>query len=102
VGVRLGQNKKAGDLGGLIDFRQIGIDAADPNINSDDFGDSFLNVQGFRINLSFNLTDFAVVAFTGWFAWNLTPNLYGGYATSPSLGTRGFETRWPFGPANYH
>lgn len=85
VGARLGQNKKAGDLGALVDFRQIGIDAVDPNINSDDFGDSYLNVQGFRVNLAYNLTDFAVLAFTGWFAWNLTPNLYGGFATSPSL-----------------
>lgn len=84
VGLRLGQNKKAGDLGGLVDFRQTGIDATDPNINSDDFGDSYLNVQGFRVNVAYNLTDFAVLAFTGWFAWNLTPNLYGGYATTPA------------------
>lgn len=85
IGLRVGQNKKAGDLGGLVDFRQIGIDAVDPNINSDDFGNSFLNMQGFRVSLAYNLTDFAVLSFTGWFAWNLTSNLYGGFATSPSL-----------------
>ncbi len=84
IGLRVGQNKKAGDIGGLIDFRQIGIDAVDPNINTDDFGESFLNVQGLRVSLAYNLTDFAVLSFTGWFAWNLTPNLYGGFATSPS------------------
>jgi Putative porin len=84
VGVRVGQNKKMGDLGGLVDFRQIGIDAVDPNINSDDFGNSFLNMQGFRVNLAYNLTDFAVISVTGWFAWNLTGNLYGGFATTPS------------------
>jgi hypothetical protein len=32
-----------------------------------------------------NLTDFAVLACTGWFSWNLTSSLYGGYATRPSL-----------------
>jgi hypothetical protein len=84
VGVRAGQNKKAGDLGGLVDFRQIGIDAVDPNINSDDFGNSFLNMQGVRVNLAYNLTDFAVISFTGWFSWNLTGSLYGGFATTPS------------------
>jgi hypothetical protein len=85
VGVRVGQNKKAGDLGGLVDFRQIGIDAVDPNLNSDDFANSFLNMQGVRVNLAYNLTDFAVISFTGWFSWNLTGSLYGGFATSPSL-----------------
>jgi polyhydroxyalkanoate synthesis regulator phasin len=85
VGLRVGQNRKAGDLGGLVDFRQEGIDAVDPNINSDDFGNSFLNMQGLRVTLAYNLTDFAVVSFTGWFAWNLRGSLYGGFATSPSL-----------------
>lgn len=83
VGLRVGQNKKAGDIGGLVDYRQIGIDAVDPNINSDDFANSNLNMQGFRVNVAYNLTDFLVLSFTGWFAWNLVPNLYGGYATSP-------------------
>jgi hypothetical protein len=84
IGLRVGQNKKAGDFGGLVDFRQIGIDAVDPNINSDDFGNSFLNMQGFRVNLAYNITDFAVISLTGWFAWNLTGSLYGGFATTPS------------------
>jgi hypothetical protein len=84
VGLRVGQNKKAGDLGGLVDFRQLGIAAVDPNINTDDFANSFLNMQGFRVNVAYNITDFLVLSFTGWFAWNLVPNLYGGYATTPS------------------
>lgn len=84
IGLRVGQNRKAGDLGGLVDFRQIGIAAVDPNINTDDFANSNLNTQGFRVNLAYNITDFLVLSFTGWFAWNLVPNLYGGYATSPS------------------
>jgi hypothetical protein len=84
IGVRAGQNKKAGDIGGLVDFRQEGIDAVDPNLNTDDFGNSFLNMQGVRVSLAYNLTDFAVISFTGWFAWNLTSSLYGGFATTPS------------------
>lgn len=84
VGVRAGQNKKAGDIGGLVDFRQEGIDAVDPNINTDDFGNSFLNMQGARVSVAYNLTDFAVISFTGWFSWNLTGSLYGGFATTPS------------------
>jgi hypothetical protein len=85
VGIRVGQNKKAGDLSFLVDYRQIGLAAADPNINSNDFGQSFLNLAGWRASVAFNLTDFAVFQVTGWFSNNLSRNLYGGYATSPSL-----------------
>jgi hypothetical protein len=85
IGIRFGQNKKAGDWSVSVDYRQTGIASVDPNINSDNFAESNLNVQGFRTVLAYNLTDFAVLSFTGWFSWNLRPNLYGGYATSPSL-----------------
>lgn len=85
VGIKVGQNKKAGDLSFLVDYRQIGLAAADPNINSNDFGQSFLNLAGWRASIAFNLTDFAVFQVTGWFANNLSRNLYGGYATNPSL-----------------
>ena len=85
VGLRIGQNKKAGDLSLLVDYRQIGLAADDPNINNNDFNLSFLNSAGWRVSLAYSLTDFAVLGFTGWFANNLSRNLYGGYATSPSL-----------------
>ncbi|MBV8816555.1 MAG: putative porin [Verrucomicrobia bacterium] len=85
VGVKIGQNKKAGDLSLLVDYRQIGIASVDPNINTDDFNESFLNAAGWRVSLAYNVTDFAVFQFTGWFANNLSRNLYGGFATSPSL-----------------
>ncbi len=85
AGIKIGQNKKAGDLSLLVDYRQIGLAAADPNINTDDFNESFLNAAGWRASIAFNLTDFAVFQVTGWFANNLSRNLYGGYATSPSL-----------------
>jgi hypothetical protein len=65
-----------------VDYRRIGIDSMDPNINTDDFGLSNLNAQGFRFTAAVNLTDFMVFGFTGWFSWNVD-NLYGGYATGP-------------------
>jgi len=54
----------------------------DPNINTDDFGESNLNAQGFRFSAAVNLTDFMVLGFTGWLSWNVD-NLYGGFATGP-------------------
>jgi polyhydroxyalkanoate synthesis regulator phasin len=85
AGFRIGSNRKAGDLSLLVDYRQIGLASDDPNINSNDFNLSFFNAAGWRASISYNLTDFAVFAVTGWFANNLSRNLYGGYATSPSL-----------------
>jgi hypothetical protein len=85
VGVRIGQNARAGDFGLLANYRQVGIDAIDPNLNTDNFAQSFLNTQGFTVTLAYNLTDFLVFSFTGWFAWHLSPNLYGGYATGPNF-----------------
>ena len=84
AGVKVGQNKHAGDISFLVDYRQLGLASADPNINSDDFGDSNLNMVGWRGSIAFNLTDFAVLQVTGWFTNNLDRNLYGGYATSPN------------------
>ena len=86
AGIKIGQNKKAGDLSLLVDYRQLGLASADPNINSNDFNLSYLNAVGWRFSVAYNLTDFAVFAVTGWFANNLDRNLYGGYATSPPTG----------------
>jgi polyhydroxyalkanoate synthesis regulator phasin len=85
VGIKIGQNKKAGDISLLVDYRQIGLASEDPNINTDDFNLSFLNAVGWRASVAYNITDFAVLQFTGWFANNLDRTLYGGYATTPSL-----------------
>jgi hypothetical protein len=85
VGFRVGQNRKAGDISLLVDYRQLGLAAAEPNINTNDFNLSFFNAAGWRFSVAYNLTDFAVFAVTGWFANNLSRNLYGGFATNPSL-----------------
>jgi polyhydroxyalkanoate synthesis regulator phasin len=84
VGLRIGQNRKAGDFSLLVDYRQVGLAADDPNINSNDFNLSYLNSAGWRVSLAYSITDFAVLGFTGWFSNNLSRNLYGGFATSPS------------------
>jgi hypothetical protein len=85
AGFRIGQNRKAGDLSILFDYRQVGLASDDPNIKSTDFNLAFMNAAGWRVSLAYSITDFAVLGFTGWFANNLSRNLYGGYATSPSL-----------------
>jgi polyhydroxyalkanoate synthesis regulator phasin len=85
AGIRIGQNKKAGDMSLLVDYRQVGLAADDPNINSNDFNLSYLNSAGWRVSFAYSITDFAVFGFTGWFSNNLSRNLYGGYATNPSL-----------------
>jgi hypothetical protein len=82
VGLKVGKNDRAGDFSLSVDYRRIGIDSMDPNINTDDFGESNLNAEGFRFSAAVNLTDFMVLGFTGWFSWNVN-NLYGGYATGP-------------------
>jgi hypothetical protein len=81
VGLRYGENKKANDFSLSIDFRQIGISAVDPNINSDDFALSNLNSQGFEGRIAYNLTEFLTIGVTGYLSESLTKNLFGGYAT---------------------
>ena len=84
AGIKVGLNKKAGDLSFLVDYRQVGLASVDPNINSDDFNLSYLNAAGWRASIAYNLTDFAVLQVTGWFSNNLSRNLYGGFATQGS------------------
>jgi hypothetical protein len=81
VGLRYGENKKAGDFSASVDYRQVGISSIDPNFNSDDFALSNLNSEGFKFQLTYNITDFLTIAVTGFFSDALTKNLYGGYAT---------------------
>jgi hypothetical protein len=84
VGIQLGQNKKQGDWLIFGNFRQVGLTSIDPNLNDSDWALSNLNMQGFKLGLAYNLTDYAVLAVTGYITWNLTENLYGGAANSAS------------------
>jgi hypothetical protein len=58
VGLKFGENKKAGDFSISADYRQQGISSLDPNTNNSDFGLSNLNTQGWAFNLAYNFTDF--------------------------------------------
>jgi len=81
IGLKFGDNKKAGDFSLSADYRQVGISSIDPNINSDNFALSNLNAQGWEFNLAYNLTDFLTAVVTVFYSEALHPNLYGGYAT---------------------
>jgi hypothetical protein len=81
IGLRYGQNNKAGDFLASVDYRQIGVAATDPNINTDDFALSNMNCQGFEFRLAYSLTDFLTISVTGYISDALTKNLYGGFAT---------------------
>jgi hypothetical protein len=91
VGLKFGQNIKAGDFSVSADYRQQGISALDPNINNSNFALSNLNSQGWEFNLAYNFTDFLTAVLTLYYSHALHPNLYGGYATgnviNPATGT---------------
>src|SRR6266481_1251969 len=83
VGLKIGDNKKAGDLSAYVDYRQVGIAAVDPNLSFDDAMNARLNFQGFGMGISYSVTDFFILGVSGRIDWNLT-NLYGGQATRGS------------------
>ncbi len=83
VGLKIGDNKKAGDFSAYADYRQVGIAAVDPNLSFDDAMNARLNFQGFGMGIAYNVTDFFILGVSGRIDWNLT-NLYGGQATHGS------------------
>jgi hypothetical protein len=83
VGLKIGDNKKAGDLSAYFDYRRIGIAAVDPNLSFDDAMEGRLNMQGFGFGIDYNVTDFLVLDLSGRIDWKLT-NLFGGQATRGS------------------
>jgi hypothetical protein len=83
LGLKIADNKKAGDLSAYVDYRQIGIAAVDPNLSFDDAMIGRLNFRGFGFGIDYNVTDFLILGLSGRVDWNLT-NLYGGQATRGS------------------
>lgn len=59
VGYNRGTGKMQGDYSLKVDYRRIGLGAVDPNLSDSDFGFGNLNMEGFKIGTSYNLTDFA-------------------------------------------
>lgn len=92
TGVQVGQNKKKGDISGLVEFRQIGLGSVDTNINGTDFANSYSNVEGFKFAAAYNFTDAFLGTVTFYEDWAYKNNLYnalGGSGTkaSPTAGT---------------
>jgi hypothetical protein len=83
IGLKIGDNKKAGDLSAYVDYRQVGVAAVDPNLDNDDMMNGRLNFQGFSFGVAYNITDFFVLGVTSVIDWNLK-NLYGGQVTRGS------------------
>jgi hypothetical protein len=94
VGLKFGENKKAGDFSVSADYRQVGISSIDPNLNSSNFALSNLNVEGWEFNLAYNLTDFLTASVTFYYSDALTKNLYGGFATGNVPGVSSSQ-QWP-------
>jgi hypothetical protein len=58
VGYSYGTGKVQGDYSAKLDYREVGITAVDPNTNDSDWGFSKLNQKGFKLALTYNVTDF--------------------------------------------
>lgn len=84
AGFAIGENKKQGDFAFFANYRHTGIASIDPNINDSDFALSYVNTQGYKVGIAYNITDFCVGAVTWYDAWNLRKNLVGGEATTNS------------------
>jgi hypothetical protein len=82
AGVQFGQIKHKGDWLARADFRQVGLGAIDPNLNDSDWGDSFLNQQGVKIQGSYSFTDFLVGSVTVYDTWAYKSGLFA--AQNPS------------------
>ena len=80
AGLQVGQNKKKGDWSIKGDFRQVGLGSIDPNLNDSDWGDSFLNQQGIKLQSQYNFTDFVTGSLTYYDTWSYKTNLMNGSA----------------------
>jgi hypothetical protein len=94
VGLRFGENNKAGDFSVSADYRQVGISSIDPNINSSNWALSNLNSEGWEFNVAYNLTAFLTAGLTFYYSDALTKNLYGGFATGNVPGATSTQ-QWP-------
>jgi hypothetical protein len=81
TGVQVGANVHAGDWSLDANYRRVGMDAIDPNLNDSNFNLSYLNTQGFQVSVAYNFTDSLVGAITDFYSWRLDPAVTGGEAT---------------------
>jgi hypothetical protein len=76
IGEQIGDNKKKGDWSLLGEFRQVGLGSIDLNINGTDFANSYLNQQGFKLQGTYNFTDYLWAGVTYYNTWDYKNNLY--------------------------
>jgi hypothetical protein len=81
VGLQMGSNNKAGDWSVYADYRRVGMDSIDPNLNDNYFGLGSVNDQGVNIGVAYNFTDSLVGAVTYYHSWLLRQGITGGEAT---------------------
>jgi hypothetical protein len=82
VGFQLGENEHAGDWSLGANYRRVGMDSIDPNLNESNFALSNLNVQGVKIGVAYNFTDSLVGDLTYYHSWRLDRSITGGEATA--------------------
>ena len=89
VGEQIGENKKKGDWSLLGEFRQMGLGSVDPNTNGTDWGNSYLNQQGVKVQGVYNFTDYLTLTMTYYNTWNYKNNLYSAIGGPNGLGGPG-------------
>jgi hypothetical protein len=75
VGYSYGTGKIAGDYSAKLDYRSIGLGSLDANTTDSDFGFGFLNQEGAKLALSYNVTDFVNFNVTYFHTTNIQKNL---------------------------
>jgi hypothetical protein len=75
VAYSYGTGKVAGDYSAKLDYRSIGLGSLDVNTTDSDFGFGFLNQEGAKLALSYNLADFVSVNVTYFRTTNIQKNL---------------------------
>jgi hypothetical protein len=81
AGLALGENQKTGDWSVFANYRQVGIASIDPNLNDSDFALSYMDVEGYKLGVAYNVTDFTIAAITWYNAYSMG-GLRGGDATT--------------------
>jgi Putative porin len=82
AGFQLGENKKKGDLSLLVNYRQTGVAAVDPNLNDSDVFQSAINIGGVRTAVVYNLADSITLGAAYSHGTSLDRNLAGGLAAA--------------------
>lgn len=82
IGFQLGENKKKGDWSFLVNYRETGVAAVDPNLNDSDINQSASNTRGIQGKFAYNLADSVTLGFSYNHGWALDRNLAGGFAST--------------------